>query len=58
MRPSPGESPAGTLIWEFGKSVAECAGRLMHIDYVNRAGQLATEGLTALDIKSFVSQCA
>jgi len=27
FRPKPGESPQGTLIWEFGKSVAKYADR-------------------------------
>ena len=56
MFPNPGESPAGTLIWEFGKSVANCAGRLTDIAYISRSEQLATEGLIALDIKSFIAQ--
>jgi hypothetical protein len=51
------ESPAGTLAWEFGKSVANYAGRFMDMAYITRALQLGTDGLIALDIKSFISQC-
>ena len=51
--PNPGDSPAGTLIWEFGKSVANCADRFMDMVFITRAEELAADGLVALDINAF-----
>ena len=54
---NPDESPAGTLAYEFSKSVANYAGHSMDMIYITLAFKLGTDGLIALDIKSsFVSQ--
>ena len=57
LLPTKPDESAGTLAWEFSKSVATYAGPAMDMVYITRAFQLATDGLIALDIKSFISEC-
>jgi hypothetical protein len=49
-----GESPKNTLLWEFGKSVAELTGNLNDPGYILPAMEIAMQSLTKLNIKSFL----
>ncbi len=48
--------PADTLFWEFGKQIADLAGRGLDIAYIMAAVQLATDAMKSLDIKGFVEK--
>jgi len=48
------ESAKNTLLWEFGKKIAECVGHPMDIKYVLSSMVLAVESLKALEVRDIL----
>ena len=54
--PREGQSPKGTLFWEFAKTVADSAGGPKDISYTTLAETLLVDNATQIDVHEFLSQ--
>lgn len=54
--PEKGTGTGGTLFWEFGKQIANLAGRGFDIVYIMTAVELATNAMKTLDIQGFIGK--
>jgi hypothetical protein len=54
--PEKGAGTGGTLFWEFGKQIANLAGRGLDIVYIMTAVELATNAMKTLDIQGFIGK--